>query len=123
MTKSSLSILVFAIYLASLSAAFIFFPNPFIMLFGFEATTEIWIKILGFILGVLAFYFFMATVDNATNFYRWTVYARLSTLPIFLTFVVLGMAPPVLVLFGIIDAACALWTALALKYERSAKYR
>lgn len=117
MTKSSLSILVFAVYLASLSIAFIFFPNPFIMFFGFEETTEIWIRILGFILGVLAFYFFMAIADNAVHFYRWSVYARLSTLPVFLTFVLLGMAPPVLVIFGIIDAVCALWTAWALKKE------
>ena len=117
MTKSSLSILVFAIYLAILSVAFIFFPNPFIMLFGFEETTEIWIRILGFIIGVLAFYFFMAIVDNATHFYRRTVYTRLSTLPVFLAFIVLGMAPPVLLLFGIIDAVCALWTAWALKND------
>lgn len=117
MTKSSLSILVFAVYLASLSVAFIFFPNPFITLFGFEETTEIWIRILGFILGVLAFYFSMAIVDNALYFYRWSVYTRLSTLPVFFVFVVLGMAPPVLILFGIIDAVCALWTAWALKNE------
>ncbi len=115
MTKSSLSILVFAIYLASLSVAFVFFPNRFIMLFGFEETTEIWINILGFIVGVLAFYFFMALLDDTTHFYRWTVYARLSTLPVFIAFVLLGMAPPVLILFGIIDAVCALWTALGIK--------
>ena len=111
--------LVFAVYLAGLSLAFLFFPNPFITLFGFEETSDVWIRILGFILGVLAFYFVMAVLENATNFYNWSVYARLMTLPAFLVLVLIGIAPPVLILFGVIDAVCALWTDLALKNERS----
>ena len=112
--------LVFAAYLAALAAAFIFFPNPFITMFGFEETSEVWIRILGYILGVLAFYFIMAVLENATSFYRWSVYARLATLPAFLAFILLGIAPPVLLLFGTIDTGCAVWTLLALKYEREA---
>lgn len=120
MKKSSLSMVVFAVYLAALSVAFIFFPNPFITIFGFEETSEVWIRILGYILGVLAFYFIMAVLESATGFYRWSVYARLATLPAFLGFVLLGVAPPVLLLFSAVDAVCALWTLLALKHDCSA---
>lgn len=117
MKMSSISMLVFALYLGTLSSAFIFFHNPFITLFGFAETSEIWIRILGFILGVLAFYFVMAVLENVTQFYRWSVSARFFTLPVFLTFALLGIAPPILIVFGLVDAVFALWTALALKNE------
>jgi len=35
----------------------------------------------------------------------------------FIAFVVAGLAPPVLILFGVIDLAGAAWTALALRGE------
>jgi hypothetical protein len=35
----------------------------------------------------------------------------------FIAFVALGFAPPALILFGVIDAAAALWTALALRAD------
>lgn len=117
MKKSSFSILLFGIYLAGLSIAFIFFPNTFITLFGFNETTEVWIRILGYILGVLSFYFLMATVENIVAFYRWTIYARLMTLPTFSVFVFLDMAPPALLLFGTVDALSAIWTGLMLIQE------
>lgn len=126
MKKSALSMLFFAFYLATLSLAFIFFPNPFITIFGFEETSEVWVRILGYVLGMLAFYFIMAVLDNATNFYRWSVYARLLTLPAFLIFVLFGIAPPVLTLFGVVDTPCALWTALALKmnvYPKTSEFQ
>ena len=109
--------LVFAFYLASLSVVFMFFPNPVIMLLGFEETSDVWIRILGYLLGVLAFFYLMAYRENATSFYRWSVYARLPVLPVFLLFVLLSIAPPILLLFGVIDTLFALWTGLALKNE------
>jgi hypothetical protein len=36
----------------------------------------------------------------------------------FAAFIVLGWAPPILILFGVIDAAAALWTAACLRSER-----
>jgi hypothetical protein len=35
----------------------------------------------------------------------------------FIAFVVAGLAPPTLILFGVIDLAGAIWTALALRGE------
>jgi len=118
MKKSSLSLLVFAAYMAALSASFLLFPNPFITLFGFDETHEVWIRIAGYLLGVLAFFYVMAVREAAAAFYRWTVQARLLTLPLFLSFVLLDIAPPVLLLFGLIDAVSAIWTLLTLRYER-----
>ena len=120
MKKSTLSMIVFAIYLAGLSIAFMIFPNPVIALFGFPATDQVWIRVLGFILGVLAFFYIMACREGVTNFYRWTVYSRLTVMPVYILFILFGVAPPVVLLFAAVDLGGALWTGLALKAEAAA---
>lgn len=46
--------------------------------------------------------------------FRWTVHARCAVIVFFLAFVVAGLAKPVLLLFGIVDFAGAIWTWRAL---------
>lgn len=48
---------------------------------------------------------------------RATVFGRFAVLLFFVAFVLLDFAPPVLILFGVIDAAAAIWTAIALRAE------
>lgn len=120
MKNSTLSMIVFAIYLAGLSAAFMIFPNPVIALFGFEPTDQVWIRILGFILGVLAFFYIMACREGVKNFFRWTVYSRLTVMPAYILFIVFGVAPPVVLLFAAVDLAGAIWTGFALRTEQPA---
>ncbi|MDH5613347.1 MAG: hypothetical protein OEY66_12925 [Gammaproteobacteria bacterium] len=120
MKMSSISMVVFAVYLSCLGLIFVLIPNPVISLFGFPPTTEVWIRILGYVLGALSFYYFMAVRENAESFYRWTVYARLPILPTFAVFVFTGIGPPVILLFGTFDTGCAIWTWHALKNEQEA---
>ncbi len=120
MKMSSISIAVFAAYLFCLGLILIFIPNPVIAFFGFPPTTEVWIRILGYILGALAFYYFMAVRENSKSFYRWSVYARLPILPTFAAFVYAGVGPPIILLFGAFDSGCAVWTWHALNNERQA---
>jgi hypothetical protein len=120
MKMSSISMVVFAGYLACLGVIFVLSPNPVIALFGFPPTTDVWIRILGYVLAALAFYYFMAVRENAESFYRWSVYARLPVLPTFAAFVLAGVGPPIILLFGTFDTGFALWTWRALKKERRA---
>ena len=119
MKKSTFSMTVFAVYLVGLSLAFMLFPNPVIALFGFEPTDQVWIRILGFMLGVLAFYYFMACREGVRSFYRWTVWSRLMVTPVYILFIAFGIAPPVVLLFAAADLAGGLWTGYALKAERA----
>jgi len=48
------------------------------------------------------------------------VVARFAVLLFFIAFVLLEFAPPVLILFGVIDAAAAAWTGFALRAEKTA---
>ncbi len=98
--------------------AFLLFPAPFVAFFGFAAPDPLFIRIFGVVLGILAFYYLMAIRQEAFDFYRWTFYGRLVLLPAFTVFVLLGIAPCVLLVFGTFETGCAIWTGLALRCER-----
>lgn len=112
--------MVFAVYLFCLGLILMLIPNPVIALFGFHPTTEVWIRILGYVLAALGFYHFMAVRENCESFYRWSVYARLPILPTFVVFAFSGIGPPIILLFGTFDTGCAIWTWRALKNEQQA---
>jgi hypothetical protein len=67
--------------------------------------------------GHTAFYYLMAVREGDKSFYRWTFYGRLVVLPTFAVFVVLGIAPPIILLFGAWDTGCGIWTGIALRRE------
>ena len=116
---SNLSMKVFAGYLSTLSFLLLFWPSLFLHL-GFENVSNPWVPTLGYVVGALAFFYFMAIRENAKNFYAWTVQARLPLILFFIVLVVLDMAPPIMLLIGVFDTGCAIWTGYALKHERAA---
>jgi hypothetical protein len=120
MSKSAVSMFVFSIYLFVLGVVLLVVPNVLLSLFGFTETSEVWIRVVGMLVFFLGFYYNRAARYELKSFFRWTVYGRCGVLVFFIVFVVLGFAPAVLILFGVIDAAGALWTALCLRAERSA---
>jgi len=114
-----LSMKVFAGYLATLSALLLFWPSLFLKL-GFENIANPWVPTLGYVVGALAFFYFMAIRENAKNFYAWTARARLPLVLFFVVLVALGKAPLIMLLIGAFDTGCALWTGHALKHENAA---
>lgn len=117
MKQSTLSILVFAIYMAILGIAFVFVPVPFVTFFGFATPDPLWIRIFGVVIGVLAFYYAMAIREKAYRFYYWTSLGRLVLLPAYAVFVLLGIAPWITLVFGVFESGCAVWTGIALRRE------
>lgn len=67
---------------------------------------------------ILGYYYLTAARSEMTGFFRATVHARFAVLVFFVAFVVLRLAPPLLLVFGVIDALAATWTALALRERR-----
>jgi hypothetical protein len=65
--------------------------------------------------GALAFYYSLSSVMNLRPFIQLTVYARALTLPFFILLVALRLTQPVLIVFGVIDLAGAIWTEVALR--------
>ena len=118
MSKSARSLFVFSIYLFVLGIILIVIPNVLLNLFTFPETNEVWIRVVGMLVLILGFYYFQASKSEIKKFFQWTVYGRTAVLIFFIVFVLLDFAPPILILFGFIDAVAALWTQLSLRSEK-----
>ncbi len=114
MSKAAFSLRVFSIYLFALGLALVAAPNALLALFGQPQTHEVWIRIAGTLVCIIGYLDFMASSREFLPYFRWSVYARLAVPAFFAAFVLLGFAPPLLMLFGLIDAAGAVWTAICL---------
>ena len=115
MSKAAKSILVFGIYLVVIGLAFMVVPNIALGLFGFPVTNESWIRVMGMLLLILAYYYVQAARNELKSLFRWTVHARSLVVVVFIIFVALGLAKPMLIMFGVVDLLGALWTGWALR--------
>ena len=119
MSKSAKSVFIFGIYLFVLGTVLLVIPNVLLSLFGFQETSEVWIRVVGMLIFILAFYYTTAARKELTNFFRITVYGRGSVIVFFIIFVVLKLAEPMLILFGVVDLLGAVWTALTLRSSKN----
>ena len=116
MRDSKSSIFVFACYLAVMSGVLIIYPTLFLYL-GFGSVPLPWVSIAGYLVGVIAFLYFMAARAGNREFYRWSVIGRSPLIVFSSILVLLDMAPPILILLGVVDAFGAVWTAWAMRCE------
>lgn len=122
MSKSAFSLMAYSIYLFSSGAVLTSYPNFMLSLFNTAETNEVWIRVVGMTVMILAYLDLMAARSEIVAYFRWSVYARLSV-PLFLTaFIVLGFTPatPILIVIGMVDLIAAIWTAVSLRKDRLA---
>jgi hypothetical protein len=119
MSNSAISVLVFAIYMFMLGLVLLVVPNLILSVFGFPTTSEVWIRVVGMLVTILGYYYSQAARNELKPFIRASVYGRCSVFVFFVVFVLLKFAPPMLILFGVIDVAGAIWTAVCLGKETS----
>lgn len=117
MSKSAFSLFVFSLYMFVLGMLLIVVPNQMLSLFSVAETQEVWIRVVGMLILIIGFLNFMASRNELIIYIRWTVYGRLAVLLFLTLFVAFGLAPPVLILFGVIDALAAVWTAVSLRND------
>ncbi len=117
MSRPARSLQVFGLYLGLLGLVLTVAPNVLLTLFGFGTTTEPWIRILGFVVVILAHYYLAAAHGEDRLFMRATIVPRLLVLPAFAIFVWAAWAPANLLIFTIPDVVGALWTWQALGTE------
>jgi hypothetical protein len=115
MNKSARTVFVFGVYLALVGIGFMAIPNLLLPLFGFPETGEIWIRMVGFLALVLGFYYIQAGRNELADLFQWSLYCRPAFFVFTVVVVVLDLAEPMLILFGVIDLLGAIWTGLALR--------
>jgi hypothetical protein len=115
MSKAARSMMVFGVYLVVIGLGFLVVPNMPLGLFGLADTSEPYIRIVGMLLLILAYYYIRAARAELTPLFLWSVHARATVILFFIAFAILDLAEPVLILFGVVDLAAAVWTYLALR--------
>ena len=115
MKNAALSMLVFGIYLAVTGLGFLFMPNTTLGLFGGAPTSEPWIRVVGMLMLVLAFYYIMTARQENKPFFALTVPARIGVVIVLFALALLQIGPIQLVLFASLDLLGAIWTWWALR--------
>ena len=119
MSHDAKSVFVFGIYVLAAGLTLMLAPNLVLALAGLTATNEVWIRVMGMIVAFLGYYYLQAARLELTPFFHWTVHTRPLPVVVFIVFVALGLAKPIIILFGIGDLLGAIWTGLALRTSQS----
>jgi hypothetical protein len=117
MSRAAMSMFVFGIYLLVLGPTLVVAPAFLTGLFGLDAPQEVWIRVLGAIVTILGFYYLFAARHEMKDFFWMTVWGRPAVIVFFTAFVLLDLAEPILILFGVVDLLGAGWTFAALRAE------
>ncbi len=121
MSKAALSSKVFAVYLFFVGVVFVVAPNLLLSIFQIPQTTEVWIRVVGVLAFNIGVYAWVAAKHEDTSFLVASVYTRFLVFVVFMTFAVIGLASPMLALFGVVDLLGGIWTHFALKADASAR--
>ena len=117
MTPAARSLQVFGIYLLVLAVGLVLAPNVLLALFGMPPTQEVWIRVLGLLVGIVGAYYLIRAARSLAPLYMPTVVARAFAFVLLSAFALLQVGPPHLALFGVVDLLGALWTWRALRVE------
>lgn len=117
MNRASVTVLTYGIYLVALGIVYMVIPNVPLRLFGFQPTTEPWVRVMAAMVTIVGYYYIQAARHRLKTFYRWTLHCRVF-FPIFTVVLVAArLVEPMLLLFGVIDLIGAAWTGLTLRGE------
>jgi len=115
MSPAARSMFVFSLYMFFVGLVLLIAPNLLLGIFGFPLAQDVWIRVVGLLAFLLGFYYLQAARAELRIFFTWTIPTRICVFVVFLAFVLMRMAAPALVIFGLVDLCAALWTAWALR--------
>lgn len=123
MSRSAFSAKVFAVYLFFAGALLTTAPNLLLSTLQIPPTSEVWIRVVGLVAFMIGVYAWVAAKHEFKPFLVASVYTRFVVFVAFTAFAVLGLASPMVVLFGFADLAGGIWTYFALRADASAPTR
>ncbi|MCR5885072.1 hypothetical protein LRS03_20285 [Rhizobacter sp. J219] len=115
MSPAARSLQAFGFYLCVLGPGLLVAPGPLLAPFGIAAPQEVWVRVAGLLALVIGAYYLVAARHEFVPLMQASVVARFGVLVVFTGLVLGAGAPLALIAFGLVDAAAAVWTALALR--------
>ena len=99
-------------------------PGLMLKMAAITVSNDIMLRVFGTVLVYMAVYYFVAGRRSGyTALYRASVYTRFSAPIVVGLFVIVLKASPLVFCFTVVDAAGALWTAIALRKDRQTTAR
>ena len=117
MTSSGKSLYYFGIYTVFVGIGLVIFPNTILGIFRLPLTEEIWVRIAGWLIGLLGYYYLIAGKKSIHEFIRLSVWGRASVFLFYVVIVGLQLVQAIVLVFGLVDLAGAVWTHKALKSQ------
>ncbi|MCW7541179.1 hypothetical protein OOT46_25540 [Aquabacterium sp. A7-Y] len=119
MSRAALSTKFFAAYLFLLGAVFVIAPNLLLSLFGIP-TAEGWARIVGLLAFNIGAYAWVAARHEYKAFLLASVWIRIEAWLVLTALALLGLVPPVIALFGVVDLIGGVWTYYCLRSDARA---
>lgn len=116
-SRAAFSAQIFAVYLFVLGPVLLIAPNFLLSLFRLPVTSEVWIRVIGLLAFNIGVFAWVAAKHEDKHFFVASVPTRCTVFLAITAFAVLGLASPVIILFGVLDLLGGLWTWLALKAD------
>jgi hypothetical protein len=120
MSRAALSTKLFAAYLFLLGAAFVIAPNLLLSLFGIP-TAEGWARIVGLLAFNIGAYAWVSARHEYKAFFVASVWIRFEAWLVLTVLALLGLVPPVIALFGVVDLVGGVWTCYCLRLDARAR--
>jgi hypothetical protein len=119
LSPTSISLVVYSIYLGVSGAGMALIPNVLLGVLGLSPVAEtVWIRLFGSLAFVLAAKGTFGALRNLEAMMQFDVYTRIG-FALFLTLLlVLGVAPRILSVFAVLDFAGAIWTEVTIRAAR-----
>ncbi len=115
MSAAGRSLFIFGIYRVIVGLLLVIVPNTLLGVLGLPGTSEVWIRVAGVLVLIIAFYDLQAGRKSMNDFILWSIIARASVILFLAAFVLLGFAQPMLLVFGAVEVIGAAWTLIALQ--------
>lgn len=120
MTAAARSLHVFGLYLIGAGSLLLLVPALLLGPLGLPPPADAWGRVAGMLVGFLGIYYLVGARAELLSFMRASVWLRASVIVWLGALVAAGVAPPPLLVFGVIDLAAAAWTWAALRTMRAA---
>lgn len=119
MTKAAQSLFVFGLYAILAGTTFLVVPESALSLLHLPPLPAGWARFIGLLALVIGTYDLVCARAGCLAFIRASIFTRTAFAVATVLLAITGQMPASIILLGTIDAAGALWTALALRSRQS----
>jgi hypothetical protein len=118
MSKASVSITAYSLYLAPAGLVMAFIPNVLVRVLSLPPIDGVWIRLFGFFAIMFAVKGYHGARLNLVSSMQLDVISRVGFTVFLVVLIVMGVAPPIMAIFGAIDLIAAVWTQIAIFVDK-----